>query len=388
MKFETRCVHEGVDKDPTFRSCTTPIYTASTFAWEELGKPPTFEGKEYDYTRMDNPTRRALEENLASLEGGVDARATSTGMSAILLAMQLFRPGDHIVTTHDIYGGAHRLFTKVLSEQGISFSFVDMRDPANIAAAVQPQTCCIYIETPSNPLLKIVDIAAVVEIAKKANVLTIIDNTFMSPYFQRPLDMGVDIVIHSTTKYLNGHSDVVGGCVISRTQEHADRFSFLTNAMGLACSPFDAWLVLRGIKTLAPRMESHQRNAMALAQMLAEHPEVEKVYYPGLESHEGHELAKQQMTGFGGIVSFDVKGGIPAANRVLTKTKLYATAVSLGGIESLIEHPATMSHASTTPEGRAEAGITDGTIRLSVGIEHPADLIADLKQALEPQSQS
>ncbi len=378
MRFETRCVHVGVDKDTAFNSATTPIYPTSTFRWDDL---KTHKG--YDYTRSGNPTRRALEENIASLEGGIDCRATSTGMSAITTVMHLFQPGDHIIAGHDIYGGTYRLFADVFTKMGIKFSFVRMGDPANVRQAITPATKCIWIETPSNPLLNLVDIAAMSKIAREAGVITIADNTFLSPCLQRPFEHGVDIVIHSTTKYLNGHSDVVGGCVVTRDKENSERVGYIVNALGLACSPFDAWLVLRGVKTLGPRMEAHQRGAMALAKMLEKHPEVERVYFPGLPSHPHHELAKRQQYGFGGMLSFDVKKGRPVAERVLNSTKLFQLAESLGGVESLIEYPETMSHASMTLEARREAGITEKTLRVSIGIEHPDDLVADMQRALE-----
>jgi cystathionine beta-lyase/cystathionine gamma-synthase len=377
MEFETQCVHVGVDKDSTFNSCITPIYPTSTFRWVDLQTT-----KGFDYTRSGNPTRQALEQSIAALEGGIDCRATSTGMSAITCAMYLFKPGDHIIAGREIYGGTFRLFTKVLSEYGLTFSFVDMLDPANVQAAVTPQTKGVWIETPSNPLLNLVDMAAVTAIAKRAGLITIADNTFLSPYLQRPFEFGVDVVVHSTTKYLNGHSDVVGGAVVTRHQPQAERIAYVHNALGLACSPFDAWLVLRGIKTLGPRMEAHQRGAMAVAQMLSEHPKVERVYYPGLPSHPHHELAKRQQRGFGAMLSFDVRGGRAQAEQILTGTRYFQLAESLGGVESLMEYPETMSHASMTPEARRDAGISEKTIRLSVGIENPADLVDDLCQAL------
>ncbi|SFJ37010.1 trans-sulfuration enzyme family protein [Planctomicrobium piriforme] len=377
MHFETRCVHTGVNKDSAFNSCTTPIYPSSTFAWDNLQGHRGF-----DYTRSGNPTRAALEENLASLEGGISCRATSTGMSAVLTSMYLFQPGDHIIAGNDIYGGTYRLFANILTEQGYKFSFVNMRDLAQVRAAITPQTKGIWIETPSNPLLNIVDIAAVCEVAKSAGCITIADNTFLSPYLQRPFEHGVDVVVHSTTKYLNGHSDVVGGAVITRHQAHADRIAYMVNALGLACSPFDAWLVLRGVKTLGPRMEAHQRGAMAIARMLEKHPNVERVYFPGLESHPQHALAKKQQYGFGAMLSFDVKGGRPAVEKLLEKRKLFQLAESLGGVESLIEYPDTMSHASMTQEARRAGGISESTLRVSVGIESPDDLVAELKAAL------
>lgn len=378
QRFETRCVHVGVGKDDSYNSCITPIYPTSTFRFESLGKT-----KGYDYTRSGNPTRRALEENIASLEGGIDCRATCTGMSAVTATMHLFKPGDHIIAGHDIYGGTYRLFVSPFTDYGIKFSFVNMQDLGNVRKALTPQTRCIWIETPSNPLLNLVDIEALAEVARSAGAISIADNTFMSPYCQRPFELGCDVIVHSTTKYLNGHSDVVGGAVVTRHQEHADKIGYIVNALGLACSPFDAWLVLRGIKTLGPRMEAHQRGAMAVAKMLKEHPQVAKVYYPGLPDHPHHALAKKQMKGFGGMLSFDVKGGQAKAERVMLASKLFSMAESLGGVESLMEHPETMSHASMTLEARRGAGISDATLRVSVGIEHPDDLIADLRQALE-----
>ena len=378
MHFETRCVHVGVNKDETYNSVTTPIYPTSTFSWDGIGKT-----RGYDYTRSGNPTRRALEENLISLEGGLDCRATCTGMSAINAVLHLFQPGDHIIAGHDIYGGTYRLFDAIFSQAGIKFSFVDMANLENVRQALTPQTKCIWIETPSNPLLNLVDIAGVAEIAKKAGAISIADNTFMSPYFQRPLELGCDIVLHSMTKYLNGHSDVVAGCIITKHQPHAEKVSYIVNALGLACSPFDAWLVLRGVKTLGPRMEAHQRGALALAQFLHGHPKVSRVYYPGLPDHPQYALAKSQMTGFGGMLSFDVKGGHEVAERVMMGAKFFSMAESLGGVESLIEHPDTMSHASMGEAARRAAGISENTLRVSVGIEHPDDLVADMKQALE-----
>ncbi len=378
MQFETRAVHTGVDKDTAYNSCTTPIYPSSTFYWDDLDT-----NKGFDYTRSGNPTRQALEENIASLEGGIDCKATCTGMSAITAVMHLFQPGDHIIAGNDIYGGTYRLFADVMTSMGLTFSFVSMGDAGNVKNALTPQTKAIWIETPSNPLLNLVEIAAITEIAKRHGCITIADNTFLSPYLQRPFEHGVDIVIHSTTKYLNGHSDVVGGCVITRDEESKERVAYLVNALGLACSPFDAWLVLRGVKTLGPRMEAHQRGAMALARMLEEHPAVERVYYPGLASHPDHELAKRQQHGFGAMLSFDVAGGRPAAEKLFEKVTLFYLAESLGGVESLIEYPDTMSHASMSEAARREAGITEKTIRVSVGIEHPDDLIADMRRGLE-----
>jgi cystathionine beta-lyase/cystathionine gamma-synthase len=378
MQFQTKCVHTGVHKDSTFNSCITPIYPTSTFYWNDLTSHSGF-----DYTRSGNPTRKALEENIAALEGGISGSATATGMAAIAAVMHLFQPGDHIIAGNDIYGGTYRLFSKEFTRYGISFSFIPMSDPANVKKAITPQTKCIWLETPSNPLLNLVDIAAVTEIAKAHKLITIADNTFLSPYLQRPLALGVDIVLHSTTKYLNGHSDVVGGCIVCSQQEHAERVAAIVNSFGMACSPFDAWLVLRGIKTLGPRMEAHQKGAMALAQYLDAHPKVQKVYYPGLEKHPHHALAKKQQSGFGGMLSFDIVDGRPAAEKFFSRLTMVQLAESLGGIESLTEYPDTMSHASMTLEARRAGGISENTIRVSVGIEHQDDLIADFKHALD-----
>lgn len=377
MNFETLCIHTGVHKDTQYNSVITPIYPSSTFYWNDL---ETNSG--YDYTRSGNPTRDALNENLAKLEGGVGCVTTSTGMSAVHCAMALFSPGDHIIAPADVYGGTFRLFSQYLTEKGLTFSFVDMTDLEAVRAAVTSATKGIWIETPSNPMMKVIDLAAVVEIAGSANAISICDNTFLSPYLQRPFDFGVDIVMHSTTKYINGHSDVVGGAVISKQQEHADRVAWLCNALGLACSPFDAWLVLRGVKTLGCRMEAQQASAMKIARFLEQHADIDRVYYPGLESHPQHELASRQQDGYGAMLSFDVKGGRPVAERVCMNSRLFDVAESLGGIESLISFPVTMSHASMSVEGRKAAGITENTVRVSVGLEHSDDLIADLSQAL------
>ena len=377
MKFETKAVHTGVHKDQQYNSVITPIYPTSTFYWNDL---ETNSG--YDYTRSGNPTRDALNENLAALEGGVGCVTTSSGMSAIHCAMSLFNPGDHIVVPNDVYGGTFRLFNGFLIEKGLTFTFVDMTTAEAVRTALRPSTKAVWIETPSNPMMKVIDLAAVVDIAKQNNILTICDNTFLSPYLQRPFEFGVDVVMHSTTKYINGHSDVVGGAVISKEKDTADRMAWICNALGLACSPFDAWLVLRGLKTLGCRMDAQQATALKIARFLDKHPLVEKVYYPGLESHPQHELAKRQQQGFGAMLSFDVRDGRPVAERVCTQSKLFDIGVSLGGVESLISVPAMMSHAAMSPDGRAAAGITEKTVRVSVGLEHADDLIADLGQAL------
>ena len=377
MEFLTRCAHVGVDMDPAYLSATTPIYPTSTLRWDDLEN-----NRGFDYTRSGNPTRSALEENIASLEGGIDCRATSTGMSAITATTYLFEKGDHIIAGKDIYGGTYRLFADILAHQHLEFSFVDMLDLDALRAAVRPETKGIWIETPSNPLLHVTDMAAVCQVAGEAGAITIADNTFCSPYLERPFEHGVDVVMHSTTKYLNGHSDVVGGCVVTRHEQHAERIGYITNALGLACSPFDAWLVLRGIKTLGPRMEAHQRAAQAVAEMLEAHAGVTRVFYPGLTGDPGHEVASRQQDGFGARLSFEVDGGRDVVDRVLARTRLFQLAESLGGVESLISYPETMSHASMDEPARRAAGITGGLLRVSCGIEHPDDLCADLADAL------
>ena len=378
MKFQTQCVHVGVNKDTQYNSCITPIYPSSTFYWNSLDS-----NSGYDYTRSANPTRDALHENLAALESGSDARATCTGMAAINACMHLFRPGDHVIAPYDLYGGTFRLMSELFTNMGLRFSFVNERDLDAVRAAITPETKGLWIETPSNPLLNVSDIAALADIAREHGIISIADNTFLSPALQRPLELGCDIVMHSTTKYLNGHSDVVGGAVISKSEEHAAKIGHIVNALGLGASPFDCWLVLRGIKTLGPRMRAHEENAMALAQMLADHPKVDRVYYPGLPDHADHELAKRQQDGFGGMLSFELRGGRPAAETLFAALHHFALAESLGGVESLIEYPETMSHASMTDEARKEAGITDCTIRVSAGIEAAEDLTADMAAALD-----
>lgn len=378
LRTETLVVHQGVYKDGAYNSVTTPIYPSSTFAFERVGVT-----KGYDYTRSGNPTRQALQENLAALEGGTAAWATCTGMSAITSVAMLFKSGDHIVAGHDIYSGTLRLFEQVLPSLGINVSFVRMGDPDEVRRAVLSNTRALFIETPSNPLLNLVDLAAMTAIARQRGLLSIVDNTFMSPYFQRPLEFDADIVVHSTTKYLNGHSDVVGGAIVVRDARLAERIGFLVNALGTACSPFDAWLVLRGIKTLPYRMEAHQRNAIAVARWLTRQPAATRVYYPGLEDHPGHALAGRQMTGFGGMVSFDLDMDRVRIEDLFSRLKLFSLAESLGGVESLIEQPWTMSHSSISEQRRREAGISPATIRLSIGIEHPDDLIADLERGFK-----
>lgn len=378
MKIETNAVHKGVAKDNSYNSVITPIYPSSTFAFDEIGRT-----RGYDYTRSGNPTRDALGENLAALEGGAHASVTATGMAAITTLLGLFEQGDHLIASTDIYGGTYRLFYSVFPQFGIEVSFVDMNDLSTIEPAIRENTKAIWIETPSNPLLNLIDIDAVTEIAKRHSLLSIADNTFLTPYLLRPIEHGVDIVIHSTTKYINGHSDVVGGAIVSKTPEHGEKVAFYVNSMGTGGSPFDAWLVLRGVKTLPQRMQAHQRGALAIAQYLEGHPKVKRVFYPGLESHPRHELAKTMLDGFGGMVTFELDTGAVDPNAFFAQLQLFTLAESLGGVESLIEQPWTMSHASMPEEARLEAGLNPGIVRVSVGIEHPDDLIEDLRNGLD-----
>ena len=376
MRLQTKTIHTGVDKDSAFNSVITPIYQTSTFRFED-GKT-----KGYDYSRTANPTRTALEENLAALEGGVRAAAVATGMAAITTTLHFFHSGDHIICTHDCYGGTERILRTYRELFGLDVSYVNMQDLAAVKASLRPNTKALWIETPSNPLLNIVDIRALSDIAHNHNALAIVDNTFLSPFNQRPFELGADIIVHSTTKYLNGHSDVVGGAIVVNRLDLAEQLQFLQNALGQGASPFDCWLVLRGIKTLVPRMKIHEENAHAVARFLDSHPNVKKVYYPGLESHPQHTLARSQQSGFGGMVSFEVDGGIREVNQILRTVKIFSVAESLGGVESLMSHSVSMTHASMNPELRAKAGINDRVLRLSVGIEDVNDLLEDLDQAL------
>jgi len=377
MDIRTKAVLTGTAKDIQYNSVITPIYPTSTFRFETLGRH-----KGYDYTRSGNPTRAALEENIAALEGGLGASATATGMAAITTALFLLGPGDHVVTGNDIYGGTYRLFKDIFAKRGISFSFINMMDLKTIQKVIRPNTRMLWIETPSNPLLHIVDLEAVIGLAKKKKLLTVVDNTFLSPYFQRPFEFGADLIVHSTTKYLNGHSDVVGGAVVYNHKEFGEKVRYFVNALGVSEAPFDAWLVLRGIKTLPCRMETHQRNAMKIASFLEGNPRVKQVYYTGLESHPQQALIKKQMKGFGGMLAFELDIKKTALKPFFKKLELFQLAESLGGVESLIEHPWSMSHASMGPEGLKASGITKETIRISTGIESADDLIEDLKVAL------
>ena len=378
MKFETIAIHAGERPDRAFGAISVPIYQTSTFAFEDVGKT-----RGYDYSRTANPTRKVLEDTIAQLEGGKAGFAFATGMAAETTIIHLLKAGDHVISVDDVYGGTYRLFEKVMKDFRLEFTFLRMDSREKIEKAIKPNTRMLWLETPSNPLLNIVDLEMVVDVAKKHNILTVIDNTFATPYFLRPIEYGIDLVVHSTTKYLNGHCDVVGGAVITTTDELSERVQFLLNAMGTCAAPFDCWLVLRGIETLAVRMKKHEENAMAVANYLKGHPVVKKVFYPGLESHPGHEIARRQMKGFGGVVSFELKGGIRAVNSFLKRLKVFSLAESLGGAVSLAEHPATMSHASMPQDYREKVGITDELIRLSVGLENVDDLIEDLHQALK-----
>ena len=377
LHFDTLAIHAGQQPDPTTGAVMTPVYLTSTYAQKSPGVHQGFE-----YSRTRNPTRDALQGCLAALEGGKFGLAFASGLAATDGLMHLFDSGAHVVCSDDMYGGTFRLFDKVFKRAGYRFSFVDMTDPANVERAITSSTKAIWIETPTNPMLKLVDLAAMAELGKKHGVLTVCDNTFLSPAFQRPLELGIDVVTHSTTKYLNGHSDVVGGAVITSDAGVAERLAFLQNAIGAVPGPLDCFLVLRGLKTLHVRMQRHAENAQRLAEWLVTQPQVERVTYPGLASHPQHALAKRQMKGMGGMVTFVVKGGLPAARRFLERVRIFTCAESLGGVESLVEHPAIMTHASVPADQRAALGIADGFIRLSVGIESADDLVADLAQAL------
>ncbi|MFH1003671.1 MAG: PLP-dependent aspartate aminotransferase family protein, partial [Chloroflexota bacterium] len=356
-----------------------PIYQTSTFAFADIGQ--TRSG--YDYSRTANPTRKVLEETIARLEGGKAGFAFATGMAAEATVMHLLKSGDHVICGDDVYGGTYRLLQDIMAHLGLETTFLRLDDRRRIEAAIRPNTRMLWLETPSNPLLNIVDVEMVADIARKHKLLSVIDNTFATPYFLRPIEYGIDLVVHSTTKYLNGHCDVVGGAVVTTTDALTERVQFLLNGMGTGASPFDCWLVLRGIETLPIRMRQHTENAAAVADYLAGHPAIKQVFYPGLASHPGHDIARRQMKGFGGVVSCRVNGGREKATGCLRNLKIFALAESLGGAASLAEHPATMSHAAMPKAHRDQAGITDDVIRLSVGLENADDLIDDLRQALE-----
>ena len=377
MGFATNAIHVGQEPDPTTGAIIVPIYQTSTYVQEALGKH-----KGYEYARTQNPTRSALEKNLAALEGGVGGVAFSSGMAAINAVFSLLKAGDHIIVSFPVYGGVYRLLRQVLAKFGLEADFVDTSSMEAIRKAARPQTRMLHVETPTNPVMTLTDLEASSEIAKENGWMLVVDNTFMSPYLQRPFEFGAELIVHSTTKFLNGHSDSVGGAVIANSAELVERLRFLQNAAGAILSPFDAWLVLRGVKTLALRMEQHNKNGMMVADHLIKHPKVKKVNYPGLASHPQHRLAKRQMKGFGAMISFDL-GSLEAARQVLNHVRLCSLGESLGGVETLISHPATMTHASMPAEDRHRIGVTDGLVRISVGIEDVEDIIDDLDQALK-----
>lgn len=376
MGFSTIAIHAGNDPDPATGAVSVPIYQTSTFAQEALGV-----NKGYEYARTKNPTRTALEQNIAALEGAKYGFAFASGMAAIDTTLRLLKSGDHVILGDNTYGGTFRLFNRILSNYGIEFDLVDTSDAANLEPAFKPNTKMVFVETPTNPVMSVTDLAAVSEIAHARGAKVVCDNTFLSPYFQRPIEHGVDIVVHSTTKYLNGHSDSVGGFVALNDEKDAEWIGFVQNSAGAILSPFDSFLVLRGTKTLAVRMEAHDKNGRTVANFLAEHPRVQTVYYPGLTSHPQHEIAKRQQSGFGGMVSFET-GSLDNAKKVLSSVKLCTLGESLGGVESLICHPASMTHAAVPAERRAALGLTDGLVRISVGIEDIEDILNDLDQAL------
>lgn len=378
MKFGTKAIHAGIEPDPTTGAIMTPIYQTSTYVQESPGKH-----KGYEYARTQNPTRTVLQNNLAALENGKHAICYASGLGATDAVLKLFRPGDEIIASSDLYGGTYRIMVRVFQEFGLTFRFVSLDDPANLEKAITPATKMVWIETPTNPLLRLVDIKAIAAITQANNIRLVVDNTFASPYLQNPLELGADIVMHSVTKYLGGHSDTVMGALILNDDETAQQLAFIQNACGAVPGPQDCFLVLRGIKTLHIRMQRHCENALAVAQYLQQHPKISQVYYPGLPTHPGHELAKRQMRGFGGMLSFELKGdSMPEAVRVMESFTVFSLGESLGGVESLCTHPASMTHASIPKEERLKNGLKDTLIRLSVGIEDVEDLINDLEQAI------
>jgi len=380
MRFATKAIHVGQDPDPATGATIVPIYQTSTYTQEAPGQH-----KGYEYSRTANPTRTALEECVAALEGGEHGLAFASGLAATIATMSILAPGDHVVAGDDLYGGTYRLFDKVLPRaSGLEFTYADTTYPRAVEKALRPETKLLWIETPTNPMLTLSDIRDLSDMAHERGAVVAVDNTFASPYFQNPLALGADIVIHSTTKYIGGHSDVIGGAVITSHYDLYEGIKFYQNAAGGVPGPFDSWIVLRGLKTLAVRMRQHEENALAVAKFLQDHPEVETVHYPGLPDHPQHELAKRQMSGFSGMVSFTLRGGTEAAYSAVQKTRVFHFAESLGGVESLITHPATMTHAAIPREQREERGVTDGLMRLSVGIEDKEDLIADLDRAISP----
>lgn len=375
--FATRAIHAGQEPDPTTGAIMTPIYLTSTFVQSSPGVH-----KGYDYSRAGNPTRKAYEDCIASLEEGTHGFAFASGCAASTTAMHLLKKGDHVIASDDMYGGSFRLFDQVIQNNGVEFSYVDLTNPENFEKAIKANTKLVWIETPTNPMMKLVDIKKICNVANERNIISVVDNTFMSPYFQKPLTLGATIVLHSTTKYVNGHSDIVGGALVTSDDDIAERLAFLSKSMGAVQATFDSYICMRSLKTLPVRMKAHATNAQAIAEYLEKHTKVEKVLYPGLESHPQHSLAKEQMSGFGGMITFYLKGGLGHSQQFLEKVKIFSLAESLGGVESLIEHPAIMTHASVPPENRKALGIEDNLVRLSVGIEDIDDLLWDLEQAL------
>ena len=374
--FATRAIHHGQEPDPLTGAVTVPIYPTSTYVQQGIG-----EHKGYEYSRVSNPTRARLEENLATLEGAVAARVFGSGMAAINAIVSMLKSGDHVVCGNDLYGGTPRLFNNVMTGFGLEFSYVDTSDTANVERAIRKNTRMVYVETPTNPLMRLSDLTAISQLCRRKKVLLVVDNTFMSPYFQQPLALGADMVVHSTTKFLNGHSDGLGGVVMCARQEHADKLAFLQKAAGAILSPFECWLVLRGVKTLAARMEIHDRSGRIVADFLSKHKKVKAVFYPGLPDHPQHALARRQMSGFGAMITFET-GSLKNANRMLKKVRICSLGESLGGVETLISHPATMTHAALGVKGRKAIGITDGLVRISVGIEDVDDILDDLDAGL------
>jgi cystathionine gamma-lyase/cystathionine beta-lyase/cystathionine gamma-lyase/homocysteine desulfhydrase len=374
--FATRAIHCGQEPDPLTGAVTVPIYPTSTYVQQGIG-----ENKGYEYARVSNPTRTRLEENLAALEGAVAARVFGSGMAAINAIVCVLKSGDHVVCGNDLYGGTPRLFNQVMAGFGLEFSYIDTTEAENVERAIRKNTRMVYVETPTNPLMRLSDLAAISQICRRKKVALVVDNTFMSPYFQQPLALGADMVVHSTTKFLNGHSDGLGGVVMCAKQEHADQLAFLQKAAGAILSPFECWLVLRGVKTLAARMEIHDRSGRIVADFLSKHKKVKAVFYPGLPDHPQHALARRQMTGFGAMITFET-GSQKNANKMLKKVRICSLGESLGGVETLISHPATMTHAGLGAKGRAAIGISDGMVRISVGIEDVDDILDDLDAAL------
>ncbi|KAA0229177.1 PLP-dependent transferase [Fimbriimonadia bacterium ATM] len=382
MRFTTRAIHGGFPKDPQSKAVTFPIYQTSTFSQEHPGEPVEFMGRALSYARTENPTRTALEASLAELEEARYGLAYPTGLAAVTCVMNTLNAGDHVIACSDLYGGCYRMFTKVYSRHGIEFSFVDATDLTTLASAFRENTRLVWLESPSNPLLNVTDLAAASAIARERGATSIVDNTFATPYLQRPLELGADVVLHSTTKYINGHADVVGGALLTNSDELYQRLKFVQNACGLVPAPQDCFLINRGLRTLALRMERHCDNAEKVAEFLSQHDKVERVYYPGLATHCGHGIAKKQMKRFGAMLSFDLKADVEKSKRFAASLKYFTLAESLGAIQSLICHPPTMTHASVEPDVRKSVGISDGLIRISVGLEDPEDLIEDLGEAL------